>query len=199
MSDPRDGDVVLASNNAHKVEELGRMLAPMGLRLRPMSDFPALPDPPETGATFEENAVQKARFVFERTGLPCLADDSGLEVDALGGRPGVHSKRFTPEATAASNNARLLAEMQGIDDRRARFVCALALVSARGEAVLRGTVEGQIGHAARGVFGFGYDPLFLPDEAPGRSMAELEPAEKDAISHRGRAARRLPELLAGGR
>lgn len=189
-------DIVLATNNAHKVEELGRILAPMGWRVRPLSDFPQLPDPPETGATFEENALQKARFVFALTELPCLADDSGLEVDALGGQPGVHSKRYTLEATAASNNAHLLSVMQGLTDRKARFVCALAMVSAGGEAVLRGTVEGAIGHAPRGQGGFGYDPLFLPDETPGRSMAELSPAEKDEISHRGRAARRLPELLA---
>lgn len=189
-------DIVLATNNAHKVEELGRILAPMGWRVRPLSDFPQVPDPPETGATFEENALQKARFVFALTDLPCLADDSGLEVDALGGQPGVHSKRYTLEATAASNNAHLLAVMQGLRDRKARFVCALAMVSAEGEAVLRGTVEGAIGDAPRGQGGFGYDPLFLPDETPGRSMAELSPTEKDEISHRGRAARRLPELLA---
>ena len=125
-----------------------------------------------------------------------MADDSGLEVDALGGAPGVHSKRFTPEATAASNNRALLEALQGVQDRRARFVCALALVSKLGEEVVRGTVEGEIGHAPRGEGGFGYDPLFLPDDAPGRSMAELSPQEKDNISHRGRAVAHLPNLLA---
>lgn len=185
--------MVLASNNAHKLEEIGRMLP--GWDLVPLSAFPDIPDPPETADTFEGNALQKARFVFQRTGLPCIADDSGLEVDALGGAPGVHSKRFTPEAIAQTNNARLLRELQGVDERAARFVCALALVTDKGEQAWRGTVEGRIGHELRGEQGFGYDPLFLPDAAPGRSMAELQPHEKDAISHRGMALRSLPQAL----
>ncbi|MCB9762352.1 MAG: RdgB/HAM1 family non-canonical purine NTP pyrophosphatase [Alphaproteobacteria bacterium] len=188
-------ELVLASNNAHKLDEFGRILQPLGVRLRPLADFPELGDIPETQPTFEGNALQKARYVFDRTGLPCLADDSGLEVDALGGAPGVRSKRYTPEATAASNNRRLLRELRGVDQRAARFVCALGVVTPKGEASLRGTVEGAIGDAPRGHHGFGYDPIFLPDDAPGRTMAELSPAEKDAISHRGRAGRRLPELL----
>lgn len=186
----------LASLNEHKAEELGRMLVGHNVEVISLATRPDLGEPPETGATFEENALQKARYVFEAVREPVLADDSGLEVDALGGAPGVHSKRFTPEATAASNNRALLAALQGVEDRRARFVCALALVSELGEEVIRGTVEGQIGHAPRGEGGFGYDPLFLPDEAPGRTMAELSPQEKDAISHRGRAVAHLPNLLA---
>jgi XTP/dITP diphosphohydrolase len=183
--------LVLASNNAHKLEEVGRVLAPLGFVLRPLKDFPEIPDPPETGSTFESNALQKARFVFERTGLPTLADDSGLEVDALGGAPGVHSKRYTPEAIASTNNAKLLRELDAVQDRCARFVCALALVTPAGESAWRGTVEGQIAQAMKGENGFGYDPLFLPDLAPGRSMAELSGPEKDAISHRGAALRKL--------
>ena len=186
----------LASLNAHKAEELGRMLVGHNVEVLSLASRPELGEPPETGATFEENALQKARFVFEATGEPALADDSGLEVDALGGAPGVHSKRFTPEATAASNNRALLAALQGVNHRRARFVCALALVSKLGEEVVRGTVEGEIGHAPRGEGGFGYDPLFLPVDAPGRTMAELSPQEKDHISHRGRAVAHLPNLLA---
>ncbi len=187
--------LVLASNNAHKVEEVGQILAPLGISVRPLRDFPDVPEPPEEQATFEGNALQKARFVFQRTGLPCVADDSGLCVDALGGAPGVHSKRFSPEAVAATNNALLLEKLQGVHDRQARFVCALALVTDAGEVAVRGTVEGTIGAALSGEGGFGYDPLFWPDETPGRSMAQLSAAEKNAISHRGRAFRQLPELL----
>jgi len=179
--------LVLASNNAHKLVEVGRVLTPLGYVLRPLKDFPEIPDPPETGATFEENALQKARFVFEKTGLPTLADDSGLEVDALGGAPGVYSKRYTPEAIASTNNAKLLQELSETQERSARFVCALALVTSKGESAWRGTVEGQIAGGLKGENGFGYDPLFLPDLAPGRSMAELSGPEKDAISHRGQA------------
>lgn len=187
--------VVLASNNAHKLEEIGRILADRGLVLLPLRDFPEIDDPPEDQDSFEGNALQKARYVFERTGLPCLADDSGLAVDHLDGAPGVHSKRFTPEAIAATNNAKLLRVLSGVQRRTARFVCALALVTPKGEDTCRGTVEGRIGHELRGENGFGYDPLFLPDEARGRSMAELPSAEKDAISHRGNALKKLPPLL----
>lgn len=187
---------VLASNNAHKVEEIGRILAPKGISLRPLREFPEVQDPPETGATFEANALQKARFVHAATGLPCIADDSGLEVDALDGAPGVHSKRYTPQATAEANNAKLLKEMQGRSDRRARFVCSLAVVTSKGEEVWRGTCEGAIAHQAQGSNGFGYDPLFLPTEFPGKTMAELAPADKDRIGHRGHALLRLPGALA---
>ena len=187
--------LVLASNNAHKLEEIGRILGPLGITVQPLREFPEIPDPPEEQDTFEGNALQKARFVAERTGLTVVADDSGLEVDALGGAPGVHSKRYTPEAIARTNNARLLRELDGVTDRRARFVCAIALVDGDRERVTRGTVEGVIGTALQGEGGFGYDPLFWPDEAPGRSMAELSGEEKDAISHRGRAFRQLPALL----
>ena len=185
--------MVLASNNAHKLVEIGRMLT--GWDLVPLKDFPEISDPPETGDTFEGNALQKARFVFERTGLPCIADDSGLEVDALDGAPGVYSKRYTPEAIAETNNARLLRELTGVQDRTARFVCALALVTETGERAWRGTVEGTIGHQLRGEHGFGYDPAFHPDATPGRTMAELAPEQKDAISHRGNALKRLPEAM----
>lgn len=189
-------DLVLASNNAHKVIEVQRVLEPLGYRLKPLADFPEIPDPPETGTTFEANALQKARFVFERTGLPTLADDSGLEVDALGGAPGVYSKRYTPEAIAETNNAKLLRELEGVEERTARFVCALALVTSKGEQAWRGCVEGHIGHELRGEQGFGYDPLFLPIKAAPKTMAELSAGEKDAISHRGQALLSLEERVA---
>ncbi|MFT5583069.1 MAG: XTP/dITP diphosphohydrolase [Cognaticolwellia sp.] len=186
---------VLASNNAHKVEEIGRILAPQGISLRQLREFPDVEDPPETGSTFEANALQKARFVFQATGLPCIADDSGLEVDALDGAPGVHSKRYTPQATAEANNAKLLGALDGVSERSARFVCALAVVTSTGEEVWRGTCEGRIATAPAGTNGFGYDPLFLPKEIPGKCMAELAPGDKDRIGHRGHALEHLPAVL----
>jgi len=187
--------LVVASNNAHKLVEIGRVLKPLGFEVVPLSQFPEIPDPPETGNTFEANSLQKARFVFEITGLPTIADDSGLEVDALNGAPGVYSKRYTPEATAEANNAKLLDELTNIRERSGRFVCALSLVTGKGERVVRGTVEGFISESPRGEQGFGYDPLFMPNDAPGRSMAQLLPNEKDAISHRGRALLSLPKMV----
>ena len=187
--------LVVASNNAHKLVEIGRVLKTLGFEVVPLSQFPEIPDPPETGNTFEANSLQKARFVFEITGLPTIADDSGLEVDALNGAPGVYSKRYTPEATAEANNAKLLDELTNIRERSGRFVCALSLVTGKGERVVRGTVEGFISESPRGEQGFGYDPLFMPNDAPGRSMAQLLPNEKDAISHRGRALLSLPKMV----
>ncbi len=190
--------LVLATRNAHKVDEIHRILDSAGLTgvdLLSLDRWPDLPDAPEDQPDFEGNALAKARYVYAHTGLPAVADDSGIEVAALGWGPGVHSKRFTPEATAASNNARMLRELDGVSDRRARFRCVLALVGPQGERVASGAVEGRIGDAPRGDAGFGYDPLFWPDEAPGRTMAELSADEKNAISHRGRAFRQLPSLI----
>jgi XTP/dITP diphosphohydrolase len=188
--------LVFATHNAHKVEEVRRILEGTGIEVRSLADLDIQEDPPETGDTFEANALQKARFILAHTGLPCVADDSGLEVDALDGAPGVHSKRYTPEATADSNNAKLLRELDGIETRAARFRCVLALVGPDGEATASGACEGHILEAPSGAGGFGYDPVFAPSEAPGRSMAELSADEKNAISHRGRAFRQLPALLA---
>lgn len=186
--------LVLASRNAHKIEELRRMV--------PSIEWLALPaelgDPPETGSTFVANAEQKARFAFEATGLWSLADDSGLEVDALGGRPGVYSKRFSPEGRDDTNNALLLRELgdRPHAERSARFRCVIALVGPGGSFSTSGACEGAIGTEARGTGGFGYDPLFLPAATPGRAMAELSAAEKDQISHRGAAMAGLSGLLA---
>lgn len=191
-------DVVFATRNAHKAEEVAAILRDSGITLRTLDAFEDMPeDIPETGDTFEANALQKARFVYERTGLPTIADDSGLEVDALGGEPGVHSKRFSPEATAATNNALLLQRLAGVPDaaRTGRFRCVIAVVTQAGERTADGRCEGVMGHHEVGEGGFGYDPLFRPVETPGRAMAELSMDEKNAISHRGRAFRQLPELL----
>lgn len=177
--------VIVASRNAHKIEELTRM-AP-GVAWVAMDA--SLGDPPETGNSFEDNALQKARYVFARTGQWALADDSGLEVDALGGRPGVHSKRYSAEGTDAANNALLLRELAGKADRSARYRCVIALVGPGVERVASGACEGEIATHARGSGGFGYDPYFVPSGRGGRHMAELSPAEKDAISHRGAAMR----------
>ncbi|HCH62731.1 MAG TPA: non-canonical purine NTP pyrophosphatase, RdgB/HAM1 family [Deltaproteobacteria bacterium] len=187
--------VVLATWNAHKVREIREILADAPFTVVCLADLPPIPESPETGHTFAENALQKARFVAERIDGVVVADDSGLEVDALGGAPGVHSKRFTPEATHAANNHHLLERMDGKSERTARFRCCIAVVFGAEARTAQGSCEGTILTAPRGEGGFGYDPLFAPIELGGRSMAEASAAEKNAISHRGRAFRALPRLL----
>jgi XTP/dITP diphosphohydrolase len=189
-------ELVLASRNAHKLRELGAMIAPHRLEALP----PEVELPPEHGATFEENAVAKALAAGAGTGRAALADDSGIAVAALGGAPGIHSARFAGEsATDEQNLAKLLHELEGERERRAAYVCVLALVEPnRTPKVFEGRCEGRLVERPRGTAGFGYDPIFVADDSPGgrpRTMAELSPAEKDAISHRGRAARKLLEWL----
>ncbi|MCG5434447.1 RdgB/HAM1 family non-canonical purine NTP pyrophosphatase [Mycobacterium sp. MYCO198283] len=168
-----------------------------GLTLLSLDDVPPFDEAPETGATFEENALAKARDAFRATGIAAVADDSGLAVDALNGMPGVLSARWCGRhGDDRANNALLLAQLRDVPDARrgAAFVSASALVSDRGETVVRGEWPGRIAREPRGAGGFGYDPLFLPDGSQ-RSAAELAPAEKDAVSHRGRAlAQLLPAL-----
>ncbi|MGI9099257.1 MAG: non-canonical purine NTP pyrophosphatase [Solirubrobacteraceae bacterium] len=180
--------LVLATRNAHKAREFAALLAP--------HDVLALPAevqlPPETGDTFAANALDKARAAAGATGLPAIADDSGIEAAALGGAPGVRSARFAGEGASDEENlAKLLREAPA--GSALAYVCALAYVDAGGsEHVVEGRCGGTLAAAPRGDGGFGYDPAFLPDDLPdGRTMAELEPAQKDAISHRGRAARAL--------
>lgn len=191
-------EVVLASGNAGKVREFQALLGD-GWRVRPQTDFGVHPVP-ETGDTFLANALLKARHAARVTGLPALADDSGLEVEALGGEPGVHSARYAgPGADDAANNRKLLEALAGLpEDRRgARFRCVLVWVAGPEDPaplVAEGTWEGRILAAPRGAGGFGYDPLFL-DPASGRAAAELSPAEKNARSHRGQALARLRALL----
>lgn len=187
--------LLLATGNTHKITEVRALLAGTDLMLRTLADFPELEDLPETGTTFEHNALQKAHAAFQATGLLCVADDSGIEIDALGGAPGVYSKRFSPEGTAAANNALTLLRLQGVADRTARFRCVIAVVGPDWQRTAEGRCEGRIALAPVGEGGFGYDPLFLPDETPGLSMAQLDMAQKNAISHRGRAFRQLPSLL----
>jgi XTP/dITP diphosphohydrolase len=189
-------DLILATKNAHKLDEIRRILVDWPGAVRDLRDVPGLPDElPETGDTFVHNALEKARFIFEATGQVALADDSGIEADALGGAPGVFSKRFSPEGTDDANNRLLIERLRG-RDRRARYRCVIAVVGPGFEGTVDGACEGQIAEAPRGHGGFGYDPYFLPDDRPGFTMAELSMDEKNAISHRGRALARLPALLA---
>jgi XTP/dITP diphosphohydrolase len=191
--------LVLASANPDKAAEIKQILE------RAIPDLELLPRPAdvadvdETGDTLEENARLKAAALLAATGLPAVADDTGLEVDALGGAPGVYSARFAGEsATYAENVAKMLVSLEGVPDheRGARFRCvALALLPDGTEIVASGVVPGYIASAPRGDGGFGYDPIFVPDPGDGRSFAELTSQEKHALSHRGRAFRALAEGL----
>jgi len=190
----------VASRNRKKLAELRRVLDAAGLSgltLLSLDDVAPFEEAPETGATFEENAIGKARDAFRATGLASVADDSGLEVAALNGMPGVLSARWAGvHGKDAANTALLLAQLQDVPDERRRcaFVSACALVAPSGETVVRGTWLGRITREPLGDGGFGYDPVFIP-EGSTRTAAELTPEEKDAASHRGRAlAALLPAL-----
>jgi len=196
--------VLLASNNAKKHGELSKMLAPLGFEVVLPRDVGGIPDVVEDQPTFDGNAAKKAVSAARASGLWALADDSGLEVDALGGAPGVQSARYAGvHGDDAANNARLLRELEGVGDERrgAQFVCALALARPDGEIALavRGVARGRILHAPRGDGDFGYDPLFLFVEPgfaqTGRGFAELDHDAKSAVSHRGRALRELVARL----
>ncbi len=185
--------LVVATSNRGKVRELEGLMG-AGWTLRTALDFPHLPEVAEDAPTFEGNAALKAHAFARALGCWALADDSGLCVDALGGRPGVLSSRYAP--TDAARMARLLEELKGVPDQRrtARFECALCLAGPSGEECFtRGTCEGWIGHAPRGAHGFGYDPLF--EVGGGRTLAELSPEEKAACSHRGKALRAMVSEL----
>ncbi len=203
-SNPDEGiDVVVASSNHGKLAEIRSALDFPGWRFKSASELDEeWPSPEETGDTFEANARIKARAAYERFGLAALADDSGLEVDALDGEPGVYSSRYAgPCATDAENNSRLLLALKDVvssDRRTARFRCTIVFVAPDGtEIVGTGTCEGRIGFAPRGDGGFGYDPLFEPDATRGRTMAELSLAEKNAISHRAAALADVRARLRG--
>ena len=194
--------VVLATRNAAKLRELARILGPgTQVRLAGLDDFTGAPDVPETGATFEENALLKARAVADYTGLPAVADDSGLCVDALSGMPGVLSARWAGgHGDDRANLELVLAQVADVPDSRlgAQFFCAAALVapgSGAREWVVTGQVEGRLIRAPRGSGGFGYDPIFLPDGFD-QTTAEMTAEAKDAISHRGRAFRALTPFIA---
>jgi XTP/dITP diphosphohydrolase len=191
--------VILASSNVGKLAELAALLAPLGFELTPQQQL-GIDSAPETGATFLDNALLKARYAAGRRGLPAIADDSGIEVEALGNAPGIRSARFAGDGAADEENlTKLLAQMRDVPaaHRGARYRCVIAFVrDARDEdpIIAEGSWEGSIAEAARGAGGFGYDPIFVPagDE---RTAAELAPSEKNAVSHRARALRALVAQL----
>ncbi|HVC06847.1 MAG TPA: RdgB/HAM1 family non-canonical purine NTP pyrophosphatase [Solirubrobacterales bacterium] len=195
MADPV---YILATRNEHKLRELAEILP--GVRLHPLPREVQVP--PEDGDSFAANALIKARAARAATGEAAIADDSGIEASALAGRPGIRSARFAGEGASDEQNLeKLLGEVAAAgEDRAAAYVCVIALVDARGERTFEGRCEGQLAAAPRGAGGFGYDPAFVPNDTgpeDQRTMAELSAAEKHAISHRGRAARRLADYLGG--
>jgi len=187
--------LVVCTANAGKLEEL-RLLLPKHLVLRTLEEAGITEDVPETGETLEANALQKARYVHERTGLACVADDTGLEVDALDGAPGVFSARYAgPQRNAADNMKKMLAELDGTSDRRARFRTVIAYIDSDGsEHQFEGEVQGTITHELRGIGGFGYDPIFLPHMSD-LTFAELPIEKKNAISHRAQAVWRFARFI----
>jgi XTP/dITP diphosphohydrolase len=193
--------IILATRNPHKLREVRQILRAAGwdFDLRGLDQYPDAPDVPETAATFADNAVAKAVAVAKHTGLVTVADDSGLEVDALGGRPGVMSNRFAgPGADDAARIGKLLGMMRGVAraKRTARFRCAAAVAAPAGDVtVVEGVAEGWIAESPRGERGFGYDPAFVPRRHR-RTFAQMTPAEKNRISHRGHAFRAAAPLLA---
>src|SRR5690349_2906774 len=191
-------ELVLATRNRHKGAELAQLLADLPIRIHTMDEFPDVPDVVEDGDTCEANALKKARAVSDATGLMAVADDTGLEVDALDGRPGVYAARYAgPQATYEDNCRKLLGEMAGVplDRRTARFVtvAAVALPSQTVE-VMTGRLEGLISERPTGARGFGYDPVFYVPEL-GRTLAELSSEEKNCISHRAKAFAQVRDLL----
>lgn len=189
--------LVLATYNRNKAEELKTLLAGLDLDIRSLEDFPRVPPLIEDGTTFRENALKKARTVFQHTKLPTLADDSGLEVFYLNGRPGVWSARYAGDgATDEQNNEKLLREMRGVPPRRrrAQFRAVLALVGPGYEDIAEGVCTGKLAEEPRGTNGFGYDPIFIPDGYD-RTYAELTADEKNKISHRAKAIAAMKEIL----
>ena len=191
-------EIIIATGNAGKVREFKRMLEPLGFTVYSQKEKGIVSNPEETGDTFAENALIKARAVWEQAHTAVIADDSGLCVDALNGRPGVYSARYAGEdATDADRNRKLLSELEGVEDRSAHFTCAIAYISADGqERVFEGICPGKIGFEPKGADGFGYDPLFYWGD---KTFGEMTAEEKDAVSHRGRANRMLESYLKQGR
>ncbi|MEW6599892.1 MAG: XTP/dITP diphosphatase [Nitrospirota bacterium] len=197
-------DIILASRNKKKIRELKSIIEACGLsgedaevNIHTPDEFPECGEVEEDGATFEANAIKKAAYIFECSGMTAVADDSGLEVDVLDGAPGVYSARYAGEATDDwANLMKLLKEMEGVSDekRGARFVCCIALADRSGIKTFMGRVEGRIGTEPRGAKGFGYDPVFFP-EGYDRTFGEMSDEEKSSMSHRGRALQKLSEYI----
>ncbi len=198
-----DKVILIASSNQGKIKEISALLSPYGFEVKTLKDFPEITPPEETGKSFFENALLKARYYAEKTGVPSLADDSGIEVDALNGAPGIYSARFAGKgATDEENNKKLLELLKDVPEekRTARFVCVMVLYHPSGKyLVAKGVWEGRIATSPRGSHGFGYDPLFLVKELDyKKTSAELLPEEKNRLSHRAKAlkelVRKLPEF-----
>lgn len=186
--------IIFATANRHKLEEVQQILGP-DFELVTPADMGITEDIPETQPTIEGNASQKARYIYDKTGENCFADDTGLEVDALGGEPGVLSARYAGEGKRAEDNmAKLLSNLEGKTDRTARFRTVISLILDGREHLFEGTVEGEIITERHGTDGFGYDPVFRP-EGRRETFAEMEAADKNRISHRGRAVKKLVEFL----
>lgn len=186
--------LIFATNNAHKLREVAEIVGEK-FELLTLRDCGITEDIPEEQPMLEGNALQKARYIYERTGIDCFADDTGLEVDALGGEPGVRSARYATDGHDDEANKRLLLErMEGVESRGAQFRTAVALIIGGKEYLFEGIVRGQITHSELGDGGFGYDPLFVP-EGYSESFAQMSAEQKNAISHRGRAVRALAEFL----
>lgn len=191
-------ELVLATRNRHKREELAALLSDLGMRIRSLDEFPDVPEVIEDGETCEANAVKKARAIADATALPAVADDTGLEVDALGGRPGVYAARYAGEgATYEDNWRKLLHELAGVprERRTARFVTVAAMaIPADGIQVARGVLEGVIAEAPSGTQGFGYDPVFVVPGS-GMTLAQLSAEQKNRISHRAKAFMKVREMI----
>jgi XTP/dITP diphosphohydrolase len=190
--------LILATNNPDKIREIEKILADVEVEIRTMADFDDFPNVEETGKTIAENAVLKAEAVWKKYGLPCVADDTGLEVDCLDGAPGVYSSRFAGEDCSYEDNWRkLLSLLEGVQDkdRAARFRTVIAFVDKDGQThVAEGMLEGSIARQPRGEFGFGYDPVFIVADTE-KTLAELPPQEKNRISHRGLALRNVKPVI----
>ncbi len=188
-------ELIFASSNKHKTAEIASLLAKFPILLRSLHDIGWTTEIEETATTLEGNAALKARAIWEATGKACFADDTGLEVKALGGRPGVYSARYAGEPSdAARNRTKLLEELQGMNDRSARFRTSICLILEGKAYFFDGVVEGRIREEERGEGGFGYDALFVPENKT-QSFAEMEPSAKNAISHRGRALAKMIAFL----
>ncbi len=186
--------IVFATNNQHKLEEVSAIVGG-SFEIVTLASTGITEEIPETSDTLDGNALQKARYVYERTGLDCFADDTGLEVAALGGEPGVHSARYATDGhDHAANRALLLSRMEGKTDRSARFRTVIALIRGGEEVLCEGEVRGTIAEAERGDKGFGYDSLFIP-EGHSRTFAEMSAEEKNSLSHRARAVEALAKIL----
>ena len=186
--------IVFATNNAHKLDEV-RQVVGEKFEIVSLRECGIVEDIPENEPTLEGNALAKARYIYERTGFNCFADDTGLEVDALGGEPGVRSARYATDGHDDEANKRLLLErLQGVENRAAQFRTAVALILGGKEYLFEGIVRGEIALEQHGEGGFGYDPLFFPERGD-LTFAQMSSEEKNAISHRGRAVRKLAEFL----